>query len=65
MAPQTQLIRAGDVRKMLGGIGRKAFDKWLDAMDFPQPIVLCRIRYWILSDVQAWIGKLTRRERGK
>lgn len=58
MVPEAQLINAKQVRAMCAGIGHVAFEKWLACLDdFPQPIRIYRVRYWVVADIAAWIAK--------
>ena len=59
----TQLIKAAELRRMLGGISRGTLQKWLDAHEFPAPILIGRSRHWFLDDVRKWLAKLPRCKR--
>ncbi len=62
-APFGGLIKARQLRKLLGDIAKTTLDKWLDLPDFPQPVIIPPHRYWVLDEIVAWIGKQPRRAR--
>lgn len=54
------MIKAKELRILLGGIAPSTLDKWLDALEFPPPIFIGRYRHWMLDEVRQWIKKLPR-----
>jgi len=52
----TKLIPARIVRAELGGISDMTLWRWLHRPDlqFPQPVVIARRRYWRRTDLEDW-----------
>jgi len=52
----TALVPARVVRAELGGISDMTLWRWLRRPDlnFPQPILIARRRYWRRADIDAW-----------
>ena len=45
------------------GVSDRTIDRWLasEALEFPQPILINKRRYWRLSDIEAWEQAQARR----
>ncbi|MBB4267840.1 helix-turn-helix transcriptional regulator [Roseospira visakhapatnamensis] len=56
----TMLIPARIVRAELGGISDMTLWRWLRRPDleFPQPVVIARRRYWRRTDLEDWKRRL-------
>jgi predicted DNA-binding transcriptional regulator AlpA len=50
------LLRAPQVRKRYGGISDMCLWRWLrdPKLDFPQPFIIRKRRYWHTSKLEAW-----------
>ncbi|SDF01947.1 helix-turn-helix transcriptional regulator [Rhodospira trueperi] len=55
-ASETALVSARTVRAELGDISDMTLWRWLHRPDlnFPQPILIARRRYWRWADIEAW-----------
>ena len=54
--PDDALMTANHVREHFGSISEMTLWRWLrdSSMDFPEPIVICRRRYWKRSAILAF-----------
>jgi len=61
----TALVPARIVRAELGGISDMTLWRWLRRPDlnFPQPILIARRRYWRRADIDTWKQKLAAQNR--
>ena len=53
---ELQLIAAQPLRELLGGVSDMTILRWMEARQFPQPVVAGGKgrRFWRLKDVAAW-----------
>lgn len=53
---ETALVPARIVRAELGDISNMTLWRWLHRPDlnFPQPVLIARRRYWRQADIEAW-----------
>jgi len=58
-----QLIAAQPLRELLGGVSDMTIFRWMEARQFPQPVVAGGKgrRFWRLKDVAAWQEKNLRK----
>jgi len=60
----SKLIGAAPLRELLGDISDMTLWRWLGRSDlnFPQPIVISRRRYWRKSDIDGWLEKMAAKQ---
>lgn len=52
------LISAAECRRRLGGISAMSLWRWVHSpeLKFPQPTMINRRRYWVVSEIDAWLA---------
>ena len=59
--PDTDLMKAEDVRAMIGGISAMTEWRWRKYHGFPAPLKIARRNYYRRRDVEAWLHRFEER----
>jgi predicted DNA-binding transcriptional regulator AlpA len=52
-----RLIKAVELKELLGGISEPTLQKWCDLLGFPIPLRIGHDRFWLRAAVNRWIAQ--------
>lgn len=52
-----RMLKIDGVCEFCGGVHARTIDRWMEADGFPRPRYIHNMRFWLFSEIQAWMER--------